>query len=105
MDRLDTRSLLELAVKSADNMILTAKKLEKDELTANKANALVNSYRSAGQLYLEVVKAVEGSSVIVLQDNRTPTELSQADRERLDRISDLLSGKSGKRKSRKKQEG
>lgn len=105
MDRLEARSLLELAVKSADNMILTAKKLEKNELTANKANALVNSYRSAGQLYLEVVKAVEGSSVIVLQDNRTLTELSQADRERLDRISDLLTGKSGKRKNRKKQEG
>lgn len=87
-----------MAVKSADNMILTAKKLEKDEITANKANALVNSYRSAGNLYLGIVQAVGGSAVIV--KNTAISELSQADRGRLDQICELLADKPSKRRKK-----
>jgi hypothetical protein len=102
VDRLNVKNLLELAVKSADNLILTAKKLEKDDITANKANALVNSYRSAGNLYLGIVQAVDGSRVLVR--NVETNELSQDDKKRLDRICELLSDKPSKRGKRKKQE-
>ncbi|MDO4326393.1 MAG: hypothetical protein Q4E24_10240 [bacterium] len=104
MDLLDVKTLLEKAVKSADSIIITAKKQEKGEIKAAESNALTNAYRSAGNLYLAVVQAVEGST-ITIQSKGAPTELSQADKERLDRISDLLSGKPSKQRKRKKQEG
>lgn len=98
---LDVKSLLEKAERSADSLIVVANMLKKDELTAARANALTNSYRSAGNLYIEVVKAVEGST-ITIQNTVTPTELSPADRARLDKIAEQLA-KPCKRKRGKKQ--
>lgn len=103
MDLLDIKTLLEKAVKSADSIILTAKKQEKKEIKAVESNALTNAYRSAGNLYLAVVQAIEGST-ITIQGKEAPTELSQADRERLDNIAKLLSDKPSKRGKRKRQE-
>lgn len=105
MDRLEARNLLEFALKSADSMLLTAKKLEaeveKGEITANNVNALINAYRSAGQLYFSMAQAVKPPTI---QNEEALTELSQADRERLDNIAKLLSDKPSKRGKRKKQE-
>lgn len=104
MDLLDVKTLLEKAVKSADSIIITAKKQEKGEIKAAESNALTNAYRSAGNLYLAVAQSIEGENIVVHAVHQ-PTELSQADKERLDRISDLLSGKPSKQRKRKKQEG
>lgn len=103
MGLLDVKTLLEKAVKSADSIIIIAKKQEKGEIKAVESNALTNAYRSAGNLYLAVVQAIEGST-IKIQDMEPPRELSQEDRERLDRIAELLKAKPSDRK-RKKQEG
>lgn len=96
LDKLDGRALLEKAVACADQMQEVAKKLEKEKIGAGSANALVNSYRSAGSLYLSVANATEGCKILV-HSSGTPTELSEADRERLDNISKLLTEKPRKR--------
>lgn len=95
-DKLDARELLEKAVECADAMQEVAKKLEREELGAGSANALVNSYRSAGSLYISVANATEGCKIIV-HSSGTVHELSDADRERLDAIAKLLTEKPSKR--------
>ena len=96
VDKLDGRALLEKAVACADQMQEVATKIEKEELGAGQGNALVNALRSAGSLYISIVNATEGSKIIV-HSSGTPTELSEADKERLDNIVKLLEKKPSKR--------
>jgi len=99
VELLDVRELLEKAVKSADSMILTAKKLENKEIQAVDCNALVNGYRSAGTLYIATANAIEGSKIVV-QNNGAPVELSQETKDKLDEIARLLVKKPSKRKKK-----
>lgn len=102
MELLDVKSLLEKAVKSADSIILTAKRQEKGEIKAVECNALTNAYRSAGNLYLATAQAIEGSTIIV-KSGGEPTELTPEDKARLDKICKLLE-KPSRRKGKKQED-
>ncbi|MBQ8637549.1 MAG: hypothetical protein IJ468_00105 [Lachnospiraceae bacterium] len=100
MEHLDVKSLLEKAVKSADSIIITTNKMKEGKIKAVDCNALTNGYRSAGNLYLSVVQAVEGST-LTLKSCEAPVELSKEDKDRLDKIAVLLGEKPSKRKAKK----
>ena len=93
---LDAEKLLTKVVECADQMMLIAEKLQKGDLGAGEANAITNAYRSAGSLYISVITTAEGAKII-LHGSNIHTELSDADRERLDEIAKLLTEKPSKR--------
>ena len=93
---LDAKELLEKATVCADQLMLVAKKIEKEELGAGSANALANCLRSAGSLYLSVINTAEGCKIIV-HGSGGVSELSEADRKRLDAVTKLLIQKPSQR--------
>ncbi len=86
---MDEKTLIESAVKSANSLILTAKKLEEGKFTPTKGNAITNAYRSAGQLYLSILQSTRDVANINVAGN-TEVTLSKADCKRLDAIAKLL---------------
>ena len=86
---MDEKTLLKSAFKSANNLIVTAQRLNKGEYTPTKANAMTNAYRSAGQLYLSILQSSRDIDKPDLTA-RAEIALSEADCKRLDKIAKLL---------------
>lgn len=84
--------------KLRDQAVFVAQEIKKGVVTPNVGNAVLNGYRTAA--YIEQVRLSQEAPALVQE---AATELSQADRERLDEIAKLLSDKPKKRGGKKRE--
>ena len=88
--------------KLRDELIKTAIKVRSGELAPAKGNAVANLVGKA--LYAEQIRYQQEKGQELKVELEGTTELTQADRERLDNIAKLLSGDTPKRRGRKPKE-
>ena len=86
--------------KIRDELIVVSQKVKRGELTPNVGNAMVNALRSSAQVEQMRYQQEKGILEVKLEQSGE-TELTEADRARLDKIAKLLSEEPSK-KSRKK---
>ena len=82
-----------------NKLLVVSQKVQKGELSATTGNSIANILRTA--LYAEQLRYQQEKGLEVKLEQNGETELSEADRARLDKIAKLLSGEPSK-KSRKK---
>lgn len=84
--------------KLRDQAVVISQKVLKGEITPQAGNVALSGYRTAA--YIEQVRLSQEAPSLVQE---AATELSQADRERLDEIAKLLSDKPKKRGGKKRE--
>lgn len=84
--------------KLRDQAVVVAQEIKKGLITPNVGNAVLNGYRTAA--YIEQVRLSQEAPALAQE---AATELSQADRERLDEIAKLLADKPKKRGGNKRE--
>lgn len=82
------KEALNVIEKIRNELILLAMKVKAGDITTTTGNAVANIYRTA--LYAEQVRAQQEKGLEVKLEQMGETELSGADRARLDRIAKLL---------------